>query len=200
MPKRIAFQPHDRCQPCHHRLSPEILPMSFPFFEVKICISVSDAAWRAEGGGRRSFSIAPGRSAWRGGRPGAGRSLTGAAIIGRWSRPAAWPADITAQRPAHRQPALRADAQDSWSPDRGGIFQDPLTSLNPLLHRRTATGRDDPDASGAERHRRARPCHQAALEEVGIPAARERMIIIRTSSPAACGGGGHRARAGHEPK
>jgi peptide/nickel transport system ATP-binding protein len=66
------------------------------------------------------------------GESGAGKSLTGAAIIGLLEPPgrvAGGP--DPAGRPAHRQPAFRCDA-----PIRGrkigAIFQDPLTSLNPL--------------------------------------------------------------------
>jgi peptide/nickel transport system ATP-binding protein len=67
------------------------------------------------------------------GESGAGKSLTGAAIIGLLEPPGPHRRRADpARRPAHRQPAgLRADAPDP-RPKIGAIFQDPLTSLNPL--------------------------------------------------------------------
>ena len=89
------------------------------------------------------------------------------------------------RRPAHRQPAARGDAQDA-RPAIGAIFQDPLTSLHPLLHGRRAAGRDDPDASAGERGRRAQARARPAPGG-RHPRRRGRVSTsIRTSSRAAC--------------
>ncbi|MCZ2134225.1 MAG: ABC transporter ATP-binding protein [Burkholderiales bacterium] len=121
-----------------------------------------------------SFSIAPGEVLGVVGESGAGKSLTGAAVIGLLEPPG---------RIASGQILLNGQRIDNLPYEQmrrirgrqiGAIFQDPLTSLNPLytvgrqLVETIQTHLDLDD--GAARDRAIR-----LLEEVGIPAARERI-------------------------
>lgn len=121
-----------------------------------------------------SFSIAPGEVLGVVGESGAGKSLTGAAIIGLLEPPG---------RIASGEILLNGKRIDKLPYEAlrkirgreiGAIFQDPLTSLNPLY----TIGRQlvetiqthlDLDATAA-RDRAVK-----LLDEVGIPAARERI-------------------------
>ena len=108
------------------------------------------------------------------GESGAGKSMTGNAVIGLLDPPA---------RIAAGEIRLEGERIDNLSHDRlrrlrgnriGMIFQDPLTSLNPLLtigDQLTETILEHLDVSQAQARQRA----IAALEEVGIPAARSRI-------------------------
>ena len=120
-----------------------------------------------------SFSIEPGEVLGVVGESGAGKSLTGAAIIGLLEAPG---------RIAGGQILLdgkRIDQLDEEAMRRirgkeiGAIFQDPLTSLNPLYtigRQLVETIRTHLDLSaGAARDRAI-----ALLESTGIPAARQR--------------------------
>ncbi|MCR4269135.1 ABC transporter ATP-binding protein [Nitratireductor sp. ZSWI3] len=121
-----------------------------------------------------SFDIAPGEVLGMVGESGAGKSITGSAVIGLLEPPG---------RIAGGEIRLAGERIDNLAPDRmrrirgrriGMIFQDPLTSLNPLYrigdqlvetiltHQRVTTG---------EARRKARQL----LEEVGIPAAETRL-------------------------
>jgi len=116
-----------------------------------------------------SFSIAPGEVLGVVGESGAGKSITGMAIIGLLEPPG---------RVAAGEIRLEGERIDRLPPERmrrirgrriGTIFQDPLTSLNPLytIGRQlveTITTHLDLDARAA----RARAI--ALLGEVGIPA------------------------------
>jgi len=116
-----------------------------------------------------SFSIAPGEVLGVVGESGAGKSITGMAIIGLLEPPG---------RVAAGEIRLEGERIDRLPPDRmrrirgrriGAIFQDPLTSLNPLYTigrqlTETITTHLDLDAQQA----RARAI--ALLGEVGIPA------------------------------
>ena len=121
-----------------------------------------------------SFDIAPGEVLGVVGESGAGKSITGTAVIGLIDPPG---------RIAGGEIRLKGERIDNLRPEAmrrirgrriGMIFQDPLTSLNPLytvgrqLTETIAThlplGRD-----GARRRA------IALLEEVGIPAAAERI-------------------------
>jgi peptide/nickel transport system ATP-binding protein len=116
-----------------------------------------------------SFDIMPGEVLGVVGESGAGKSLTGTAVIGLIEPPG---------RIGAGQIRLRGERIDNLSPERmrrirgkriGMVFQDPLTSLNPLYRIGdqlietivTHTGVDT-----AEARRRA----VAQLSEVGIPA------------------------------
>jgi peptide/nickel transport system ATP-binding protein len=121
-----------------------------------------------------SFDIAPGEILGVVGESGAGKSLTGASIIGLLEPPG---------RIASGEVFLDGDRIDGLSHQQmrhvrgrkiGAIFQDPLTSLNPLytigrqlvetIQAHLPVGRD-------EARRRA----ISLLEDTGIPAARERI-------------------------
>ncbi|MCX7384822.1 MAG: ABC transporter ATP-binding protein [Alphaproteobacteria bacterium] len=121
-----------------------------------------------------SFAIDPGEVLGVVGESGAGKSLTGAAIIGLLEPPG---------RIAGGRVLLAGKRIDDLPPERmrairgrqiGAIFQDPLTTLNPLYSIgrqlvetiQTHLGLSDRDA-------RARALQW--LEDVGIPAARSRI-------------------------
>jgi ABC-type dipeptide/oligopeptide/nickel transport system ATPase component len=77
-----------------------------------------------------SFDIAPGEILGVVGESGAGKSLTGAAIIGLLEPPGASPAARSAGgRRIDNLPTSRCAIRGR---EIGAIFQDPLTSLNPL--------------------------------------------------------------------
>ena len=108
------------------------------------------------------------------GESGAGKSLTGAAIIGLLEPPgriAAARSISTAERiddlPYEQMRQIRGRSI-------GAIFQDPLTSLNPLYtvgHQLIETIRTHLPVDAAEARRRA----IELLQETGIPAAEERL-------------------------
>lgn len=121
-----------------------------------------------------SYDIAPGEILGVVGESGAGKSMTGNAVIGLLDRPA---------RIASGEIHLNGERIDNLSLGQlrryrgkqiGMVFQDPLTSLNPLLpigDQLTETIQEHLQVTSAEAHARA----VAALEEVGIPAAKERI-------------------------
>jgi peptide/nickel transport system ATP-binding protein len=121
-----------------------------------------------------SFSIAPGEVLGVVGESGAGKSLTGASIIGLLEPPG---------RVASGQILLEGQRIDSLSHDQmrhirgrkiGAIFQDPLTSLNPLYtigRQLVETIQAHLPVSSAEARRRA----IALLEDTGIAAAAQRI-------------------------
>lgn len=108
------------------------------------------------------------------GESGAGKSMTGNAVIGLLTRPAHIKSGeiFLSGQPIH---SLQGDALRQLRGKRMGmIFQDPLTSLNPLLtvgEQLTETIMEHLDVSYAQALDRA----VAALDEVGIPAARARI-------------------------
>jgi peptide/nickel transport system ATP-binding protein len=121
-----------------------------------------------------SFEIAPGEILGVVGESGAGKSLTGAAIIGLLEPPG---------RIASGQVMLDGQRIDNLPEEQmrhirgrkiGAIFQDPLTSLNPLY----TVGRQITETIQAHLPVSAREARQRAiglLEDTGIPAARERI-------------------------
>jgi peptide/nickel transport system ATP-binding protein len=121
-----------------------------------------------------SFDIAPGEVLGMVGESGAGKSLTGAAIIGLLEPPG---------RIAGGEILLRGERIDNLAPEAmrrirgkriGMVFQDPLTSLNPLYtvaRQITETIRTHSDVTEAEARQRA----IALLDRVGIPAAARRI-------------------------
>ncbi len=121
-----------------------------------------------------SFEIAPGEVLGVVGESGAGKSLTGSAIIGLIDPPG---------RVAAGEIHLGGRRIDNLSYDAmrrirgreiGAIFQDPLTSLNPLYtvgRQLIETIRTHLDLSETDARARA----IALLEEVGIPAAARRI-------------------------
>ncbi len=121
-----------------------------------------------------SYDIAPGEILGVVGESGAGKSMTGNAVIGLLDRPARITGGeilLNGERidnlPYERMRRLRGK-------EIGMVFQDPLTSLNPLIpigDQLAETMLEHLGLSRAEANKRA----VAALEEVGIPAARERI-------------------------
>jgi peptide/nickel transport system ATP-binding protein len=121
-----------------------------------------------------SFDIAPGEILGVVGESGAGKSLTGASIIGLLEPPG---------RIASGEILLEGQRIDSLSHGQmrhirgrkiGAIFQDPLTSLNPLYtvgRQLTETIRAHLPLDGAQATKRA----IELLEDTGIPAAAERI-------------------------
>lgn len=123
---------------------------------------------------RISYDIAPGEILGVVGESGAGKSMAGNAVIGLLDRPA---------RIAGGEIRLKGQRIDTLPPERirrlrgkeiGMIFQDPLTSLNPLLQigdQLSETMLAHLDISKTEAEKRA----IKFLEEVGIPAASDRV-------------------------
>ncbi len=121
-----------------------------------------------------SFDIAPGEILGVVGESGAGKSLTGAAIIGLLEPPG---------RIASGQILLEGQRIDHLPPEQlrhirgrkiGAIFQDPLTSLNPLYtigHQLVETIQAHLPLSARDAKRRA----IELLEDTGIPAAAQRI-------------------------
>ncbi|MGJ7519936.1 ABC transporter ATP-binding protein [Variovorax sp. LT1P1] len=121
-----------------------------------------------------SFDIAPGEILGVVGESGAGKSLTGAAIIGLLEPPG---------RVAGGEIRLEGERIDNLSHDKmrhirgrkiGAIFQDPLTSLNPLYtvgRQLVETIQAHLPVNGAEARRRA----ISLLQDTGIPAAEQRI-------------------------
>lgn len=120
-----------------------------------------------------SFTIAPGEVLGVVGESGAGKSLTGAAIIGLLDPPG---------RVAGGRIVLEGERIDNLSPEAmrrirgkriGAVFQDPLTSLNPLYtigQQLVETIRTHTGMGAAEARARA----IALLGEVSIPGAARR--------------------------
>ncbi|MEZ5751743.1 MAG: ABC transporter ATP-binding protein [Paracoccaceae bacterium] len=121
-----------------------------------------------------SFDIAPGEVLGMVGESGAGKSITGAAIIGLIEPPG---------RIAGGEVWLKGQRIDTLPPEGmrkvrgkriGMVFQDPLTSLNPLFtvaRQIIETIRTHTDLSESEARKRA----IALLDRVGIPAAARRI-------------------------
>jgi peptide/nickel transport system ATP-binding protein len=121
-----------------------------------------------------SFDIAPGEVLGVVGESGAGKSITGAAIIGLIDPPGRIAAgQVTLSD--RRLDKLRYDEMRRVrGREIGAIFQDPLTSLNPLYtigRQLVETIRTHLDMGDADARARA----IELLEEVGIPAAARRI-------------------------
>jgi len=121
-----------------------------------------------------SYDIAPGEILGVVGESGAGKSMTGNAVIGLLDRPAHI-AGGEIWLKGRRIDNLRRDQMRAIrGKEIGMIFQDPLTSLNPLLRigdQLSETILEHLPVSRAEARVRA----LQALDEVGIPAAAERL-------------------------
>ena len=121
-----------------------------------------------------SFDIAPGEILGVVGESGAGKSLTGAAIIGLLEPPGRI-AGGEIHLEGQRIDQLNGDAMRHIRGRKiGAIFQDPLTSLNPLYtigRQLTETIRAHLPLSESEARRRA----ISLLQDTGIPAAEQRI-------------------------
>jgi hypothetical protein len=131
-----------------------------------------------------SFDIAPGEILGVVGESGAGKSLTGAAIIGLLEPPgrvASGQILLEGQRIDNLPP--RADAPHP-RPQIGAIFQDPLTSLNPLY----TVGRQLVETIQAHLPVSAEARQRAIrlLQDTGIPAAEQRIDHYPHQFSAAC--------------
>ena len=121
-----------------------------------------------------SFEIAPGEILGIVGESGAGKSLTGAAIIGLLEPPgkiASGSVRLLGQRIDN---LAEQDMRKIRGRKIGAIFQDPLTSLNPLYtvgRQLTETISTHLNVDGAEARRRAIDL----LKDTGIPAAEQRI-------------------------
>jgi peptide/nickel transport system ATP-binding protein len=121
-----------------------------------------------------SFSIAPGEVLGVVGESGAGKSLTGAAIIGLLEAPgriAGGEIVLNGRRIDHLDEEAMRRIRGK---EIGAIFQDPLTSLNPLYtigRQLVETIRTHLDLSATAARTRAIDL----LESTGIPAARQRI-------------------------
>ena len=121
-----------------------------------------------------SFSIGRGEILGVVGESGAGKSLTGTAVLGLLDPPVRL-AGGAIRLAGERIDGLGEDALRSFRGRRiGAVFQDPMTSLNPLLtvgHQLVQTIRTHLDIpADAARERAA-----SLLAEVGVPAPRERL-------------------------
>jgi peptide/nickel transport system ATP-binding protein len=121
-----------------------------------------------------SFDIMPGEVLGVVGESGAGKSLTGAAIIGLIEPPGRI-ADGEVRLAGERIDHLRPEALRRIRGKRiGMVFQDPLTSLNPLFRigdQLTETITTHADMPAAQARQRA----LALLAEVGLPAPQARI-------------------------
>ena len=136
-----------------------------------------------------SFEVRAGEVLGIVGESGCGKSVSAQAIMGLLPRTA----DGHRLDPVPRPRAGRADRARSWQAVRGNdigmIFQDPMSSLNPVLHRGLAAGRGLPGAPRRVAEGGRGPAVEA-LDLVGIPQPdRARPSSTRTSTPAACGSG-----------
>jgi len=131
-----------------------------------------------------TFDIAPGEILGVVGESGAGKSLTGASIIGLLEPPG---------RIAAGEIRLEGERIDNLPPERmrairgrriGAIFQDPLTSLNPLYtigRQLIETIQTHLPLNASEARARSRCSRKPALRRP-----RRASTSTRTSSPAAC--------------
>jgi peptide/nickel transport system ATP-binding protein len=135
-----------------------------------------------------SFDIAPGEILGVVGESGAGKSLTGAAIIGLLEPPGRIAGgEILLEGQRIDNLPLRADAQASAGADRRHL-PGPADLAEPAVHHRPAadeTIRTHLPVSEAEARQRA----IRLLQETGIPAPRRASTSTRTSSAAACASG-----------
>jgi peptide/nickel transport system ATP-binding protein len=121
-----------------------------------------------------SFSIAPGEVLGVVGESGAGKSLTGAAIIGLLEPPGRIASGEILLEGKRIDNLPYEDMRKIRGRRIGAIFQDPLTSLNPLYtvgRQLVETIQTHLDLSNEAAQNRA----VQLLEEVGIPAARQRI-------------------------
>ena len=136
-----------------------------------------------------SFDIGPGEILGVVGESGAGKSVTGAAVIGLIDPPG---------RIAGGEIRLAGRRIDNLPYDTlrrirgreiGAIFQDPLTSLNPLYTIGRQLVETIADAPAARGRRRRAPGRSSCSTKWAFPPPRGASTTIRTSSRAACGNG-----------
>lgn len=121
-----------------------------------------------------SYDLAPGEILGVVGESGAGKSMTGNAVIGLLDRPAHIAGGEIILNGQRIDNLSRQQMRHIRGKHIGMVFQDPLTSLNPLLpigEQLAETIEAHLNVSRSEARKRA----LASLEEVGIPAAAERL-------------------------
>lgn len=121
-----------------------------------------------------SFSLRPGEVLGLVGESGAGKSLTGAAVIGLLEPPGHIAGGSVSLNGARIDNISREEMRKVRGKRIGMVFQDPLTSLNPLYtvgEQLTETIRTHLPVDQAEARKRA----VDLLNEVGIPAAEKRL-------------------------
>ena len=121
-----------------------------------------------------SYDIAPGEILGVVGESGAGKSMTGNAVIGLLDRPARIAEGEIHLNETRIDTLPLSQLRPLRGKEIGMVFQDPLTSLNPLLpigDQLTETIQEHLPVSSVQARERA----IAALQEVGIPAASERI-------------------------
>ncbi len=121
-----------------------------------------------------SFAIAPGEILGVVGESGAGKSMTGNAVIGLLDPPARIAGGEVHLNGRRIDTLGRGALRRIRGAEIGMVFQDPTSSLDPLLtigDQLVETMRAHLDISGKAARARA----VAALEEVGIPGARDRI-------------------------
>ena len=136
-----------------------------------------------------SFEIAPGEVLGVVGESGAGKSLTGAAIIGLIDPPGRI-AGGEIRLAGRRIDNLPYDAMRKIrGREIGAVFQDPLTSLNPLYTVGRQLVETIAHAPAAETRRGARARDRRCSRKSASRRRRAGSTTIRTSSRAACGSG-----------
>ncbi|WOI56862.1 ABC transporter ATP-binding protein [Palleronia sp. LCG004] len=121
-----------------------------------------------------SYDIAPGEVLGVVGESGAGKSMTGNAVIGLLDRPAHISGGEVLLNGKRIDNLSLKNLRRIRGAEIGMVFQDPLTSLNPLIpigDQLMETMLAHLDISQAEARKRA----VAALDEVGIPGAADRI-------------------------
>ncbi|GGH24152.1 peptide/nickel transport system ATP-binding protein [Cribrihabitans marinus] len=121
-----------------------------------------------------SYDLAPGEILGVVGESGAGKSMTGNAVIGLLDRPAHIAGGEILLKGQRIDNLPRSRMRRIRGKEIGMVFQDPLTSLNPLLPIGDQLSETIETHLGVS-HSQARRRALAALEEVGIPAAADRL-------------------------
>jgi peptide/nickel transport system ATP-binding protein len=132
-----------------------------------------------------SFDIAPGEILGFVGESGAGKSLTGMAILGLLDPPGRVAAGEIRVNGRRIDQLSQREMRKIRGKEIGAVFQDPLMSLNPLLQigeQLTETIRTHLPVSHAEAVERA----LGLMRAVGIPAPEVRLPPIRINFQAAC--------------
>ncbi|WP_028029307.1 ABC transporter ATP-binding protein [Gemmobacter nectariphilus] len=123
-----------------------------------------------------SFSVAPGRIMGLVGESGSGKSVTGFSIMGLIDAPGEVSAGEVLVGGRDMRKLSPEDRRKMRGRDVAMVFQDPMMTLNPVLkvgdQMAMAVRVHDPMSKRAALDRA-----QAALETVGIPAARERLEV-----------------------
>ena len=149
--------------------------MSSPVLTVKdLVVEIPTRAGVLRPVDKVSYSIAAGEILGVVGESGAGKSMTGNAVIGLLDRPAHIASGSIELNGKRIDNLSREQMRRLRGKEIGMVFQDPLTSLNPLLtvgEQLSETILEHLPLSRDEADKRA----VAALEEVGIPAAASRI-------------------------